>query len=106
MTGPGAATDGELLDLVQAALRDPNLHTDVRLRIARQITELVRATQCELYGDSAPEEHERALAAHGGHVPSLLEAVLVDPNLHTDMRMRIYRDIPQMLRDERQRDCG
>jgi hypothetical protein len=42
--------------------------------------------------------HHRALGPHGDRVPSLLRAVLVDPNLHTDARMRLYREIPEMVR--------
>ena len=41
--------------------------------------------------------HARALEAHGGRLPDLLETVLVDPNLHTDTRMRLHEQIAQIL---------
>jgi hypothetical protein len=85
--------DRQLVDLVNKVLVDPNLHTDLRLRLAREITELVRAAHPGIYGPGGSEAHPRALEAHGDQVPRLLEAVLVDPNLHTDERMRLHREL-------------
>lgn len=93
----GAGQDHELVDLVSKALVDPNIHTDLRMRLEREIGELLRGAHDELYGAQAPEVHRRAVAAGGGHLPSVLSSVLVDPNLHADMRMRIYREIDEML---------
>jgi hypothetical protein len=98
-----AAEDGGLVDEVTAVLVDPTLHTDLRMRLAREITELLRTAHEALYGPAGREVHQQALAAHGEHVPSLLAAVLVDPNLHTDLRMRLHREIPVMLRGARER---
>jgi hypothetical protein len=90
--------DVELVDLVAAALVDPNLHTDMRMRIANEITELLRAAHNDLYGPDGREAHERTAVEHDHQVPKMLEAVLVDPNLHTDLRMRLHREIQELLR--------
>jgi hypothetical protein len=92
------AEDGKLVDLVTAALVDPNLHTDTRMHIANRITELLRGTHEDLYGRDGRERHERTAAEHDHQVPRMLEAVLVDPNLHTDLRMRLHREIEEILR--------
>jgi hypothetical protein len=34
---------------------------------------------------------------HGGRLPDVLESVLVDPNLHTDTRLRLYGQIAEIL---------
>ena len=93
--------DGTLVDLVTAALVDPNLHTDTRMHIANEITELLRATHQDLYGPDGREAHERTAAQHDHQVPRMLEAVLVDPNLRTDLRMRLHREITEILRAAR-----
>ena len=92
------ADDGELVDLVTAALVDPNLHTDTRMHISNEITELLRTTHEDLYGPHGREAHERTAAAHDHQVAKMLEAVLVDPNLHTDLRLRLHREITEILR--------
>jgi hypothetical protein len=89
--------DGKLVDLVTAALVDPNLHTDTRMHISNQITEILRGAHEDLYGADGRERHERTAAAHDHQVPKMLEAVLVDPNLHTDRRMRLHREIEEIL---------
>lgn len=96
-----SAEDGELVDLVSAALVDPNLHTDTRMRIANEITELLRGTHGDLYGPDGRERHERTAAEHDHQVPKMLEAVLVDPNLRTDLRMRLHREIEGILSSAR-----
>ena len=93
--------DGTLVDLVTAALVDPNLHTDTRMRISNEITELLRATHEDQYGPDGREAHERMAAQHDHQVSSMLEAVLVDPNLRTDLRMRLHREITEILRAAR-----
>ena len=92
------AEDGELVDLVMAAMVDPNLHTDTRMHISNQITEVLRATHEDLYGPGGREAHERTAAAHDHQVAGMLEAVLVDPNLRTDLRLRLHREITEILR--------
>lgn len=89
-----ALDDHGLVALVQAALVDPNLHTDTRMRLHGQIVELARGAHEELHGQEGTRE---ALARHGDHVPDLLRAVLVDPSLHTDTRMRLHREIGELL---------
>ena len=95
------AEDGKLVDLVTAALVDPTLHTDTRMRISHQITRLLRRAHEDLYGPEGRERHERTAAEHDHQVPRMLHAVLVDPNLHTDLRMRLHREIEGILRTAR-----
>ena len=90
--------DGQLVDLVAEVLVDPNLHTDLRMRLGQEISALVRETHEQLYGSSGHEVHRRRLEAHGDHLPSFVEAVLADPNLHTDLRMRLHRELSALLR--------
>jgi hypothetical protein len=96
-----SAGDGKLVDVVSAALVDPNLHTDTRMRMSHQITELLRGTHEDLYGAGGLERHERTAAEHDHQVPKMLEAVLVDPNLHTDLRMRLHREIEEIISSAR-----
>src|ERR1035437_6234118 len=91
--------DGQLVDLVNSVLVDPNLHTDLRMRLHREITDLLRPTHEDLFGPPGREAHQQTLDAHGEHLPSLLTAVLMDPNLHTDLRMRLHREISDLLRN-------
>jgi uncharacterized protein (UPF0147 family) len=98
--------DRKFIDLVTAALVDPNIHTDVRMRLYEEITEIVR--------DAHQDLHRRVVAAgerylvNAGRQPvpmdsdgvrDLLAEVLVDPNLHTDTRLRLYDEISRRLRD-------
>ena len=89
--------DQKLVDLLQNVLVDPNLHTDTRLRLHQEITEILHGAHVDLHGPAGHEVHARALEAHGGRLPDLLETVLVDPNLHTDTRMRLHEQIAQIL---------
>ena len=89
--------DQKLVDLLGAVLVDPNLHTDTRLRLHQQITEILRGAHVDLHGPAGHEVHARALEAHGGRLPDLLTTVLVDPNLHTDTRMRLHQEITRIL---------
>ena len=102
--------DTKLVDLVTAVLVDPNLHTDLRMRLSREITELLRDTHGtaygaavqevggagtrEVHGDATPEP---SLIDDDPHLARLLQAMLVDPDLHTDMRMRLYDQIPKLV---------
>lgn len=90
--------DGKLVDLVTAALTDPNLHTDTRMRISNEIRELLQTTHEDLYGADGRKVHERTAAKHDQQISPMLEAVLGDPNLHTDLRIRLHREIAEILR--------
>ena len=95
-------SDAEVLSLLDAALVDPSVHTDMRVRIGREITELLRSTHHDVYGAAEGRAvHEQALATHGERLGDLVRAVLVDPNVHTEARMRIHREIPELLRAAR-----
>ena len=89
--------DQRLVDLWQDVLVDPNLHTDTRLRLHQEIGEILRGAQVDLHGPAGHEVHARALETHGGRLPDLLATVLVDPNLHTDTRLRLHEQIAQIL---------
>jgi hypothetical protein len=99
--------DGQLVDLVSAVLVDPNLHTDMRMRLQREISSTLSTAYKDLYGQSGSEPHPHPHPhprpdpdpGQANHVSALLTAVLVDPNLHTDMRLRLHREITEMLRD-------
>ncbi|MBV8429944.1 MAG: hypothetical protein JO244_02195 [Solirubrobacterales bacterium] len=41
--------------------------------------------------------------AAGGQVADLVQAVLSDPNLHTDTRMRLHQEIPRLLQVAREK---
>lgn len=105
---PLAPEDGHLVDLAAAALVDPNLHADLRLRLHREITELVATTHETIHGPAHPDTPR--LPAAGEPAPqdqsasvALLQSLLVDPNLHTDLRMRLHREIPEMVRAAHER---
>ena len=89
--------DQKLVDLLGDVLVDPNLHTDTRLRLHQEIVEILRGAHLDMHGPAGHEVHARALEAHGGRLPDLLASVLVDPNLHTDTRMRLHKQIAQIL---------
>ena len=99
--------DIHLLDVVSAALIDPNLHTDARLRLHGELTELIESARQGLTGPSISEaptlspeppdgELEQVLAAR--ELTEVLSAVLVDPSLHTDTRLRLHEQIPELIR--------
>jgi len=89
--------DQELVDLLQDALVDPNVHTDTRLRLHQEIAEILREAHVDLHGPAGHEVHARAPEAHGGRLSDLLATVLVDPNLHTDTRMRLHEQIARIV---------
>ena len=73
------AEDGQLVDLVTAALVDPNLHTDTRMRISKEITELLRATHDDQYGPNGRAVFRASFLSllfyvHGVTFPSLRAA--------------------------------
>jgi len=87
--------DRQLVDLVATVLVDPNIHTDLRMRLHREIVALVRATHArlseDLKGAEAPVDDD------DDHPEKLLASVLVNPDLHTDLRMRLHRQIRELL---------
>ena len=97
--------DKQLVDLVTTVLVDPNIHTDARMRLDQQISEILRSADGDVYGRSTREVQARAQAPHPTHkrrvhsAPEVLASVLVDPNLHTDARMRIHQEIEEILRE-------
>jgi hypothetical protein len=100
---PLTVDDHRLVDLLASVLVDPNLHTDARMRLHEQIAEILHGTHQDLHGPAGRIVHARALEEHGGRLPDLLRSVLVDPNLHTDMRMRLHQQISEMLDAARSR---
>ena len=95
--------DQRLADLLADVLVDPNLHTDTRLRLHQEIAEILRGAYVDLHGLAGHELHARALERHGGRLSDVLASVLVDPNLHTDTRLRLHREIAQILASAGQR---
>jgi hypothetical protein len=89
--------EGEVVDELKAVLVDPSLHTDMRMRLQQEVRDLLRATHEEAHGPAGAAAHESALAAHGEHLPDLVSAVLTDPNVHSELRMRICREIPELV---------
>lgn len=89
--------DRELVDLLTAVLVDPNLHTDRRMRLHQQVSAILRAARRDLDGDSTSEFHQPPLQVQADPLPDLLTAVLIDPNLYTDLRMRLHREIRTVL---------
>ena len=87
--------DRDLVDLLAAVLVDPNLHTDRRMRLHRQVSAILRAAKDDLHAEARGSQH--APEGEDDHLPDLLTAVLVDPNLYTDLRMRLYREIRSVL---------
>ena len=92
--------DRQLVNLATAALVDPNLTTDRRMRLHREITELLLTTHEDLYGPGGHKSVVRSVTTDEG-LQKLLEAVLADPNLHTDLRMRLHSEIPELVRAAR-----
>jgi len=95
--GELTADEGRVVDELAAVLVDPGLHTDMRMRLQREIRQMLRATHEEAGGSTGSAAHESALAAHGEHLPDLVRAVLTDPNVHSELRMRICREMPVLL---------
>jgi hypothetical protein len=89
--------DRQLVDLLATVLTDPNIHTDTRMRLREEITEILAGAHEDLHGAAGRELHRRAVESHGGRLPDVLASVLVDPNLHTDMRMRLCVEIGEIL---------
>jgi len=59
------------------------------MRLRAAVTELVHDVIREAYGQS--------MARKDPELATLLEAVLADPNLHPDSRMRLHEQIPELV---------
>src|SRR5690242_15436787 len=95
--------DRQLVDLLTSVLTNPNIHTDTRMRLHEEIGEILRGAHDDLHGAAGKQMHQRALESHGGRLPDLLASVLVDPALHTDLRMRLHQEIGDILSAARPR---
>jgi uncharacterized membrane protein YheB (UPF0754 family) len=103
--------DLRLLEQVTQVLADPGLHDRQRETLHREIHRLLRATHEAVYHaavqqvhGAAPHELRDSMLEHDPHTTKLLEAVLVDPNLNTDRRMRLYHEIPELFRTAHDHD--
>jgi len=88
-----AQNDQQLVDLVSSVLVDPNLHTDLRMRLHEEIARILSATSKRSPAPAPPPSLAGGSESGGQHLPEMIQAVLSDPNLHTDMRMRLYQEI-------------
>ena len=61
------AEDRQLVDLVTAVLVDPHVHTDTRMRLAWEITEILRSVDEDLYARSRREVHARVHEPQESH---------------------------------------
>jgi hypothetical protein len=93
--------DRGLVNLVESVLVDPAIHTDTRMRLAHQISDLLRDTHAPSGGPAGPAVQAPARPPVETPLPEALETVLTDPNLHTDARLRIHREIRELVRAER-----
>ena len=93
--------DGQLVDQVRSALVDPDLNTDTRMRLRREISDVLRGAHEELHGPKGAEAHEQLVEAHDHHLQKVLRDVLVDPELPTALRIRLHNEIPEILRAAR-----
>jgi hypothetical protein len=89
--------DQHLVDLLATMLVDPAVHTDTRLRLYHDTEQILRAAHEDIHGAAGPVVHRRALKVHQDWLPDVLTSVLVDPNLHTDTRMRLHQEIAEIL---------
>ena len=92
-----SAEDRHLVDLVTAALVDPNIHTDMRMRLNEQISDVLSKAQPDVHVEPGQALHERKSQPGEPRLPKVLESVLTDPNLPTDTRMRLRREILELL---------
>ncbi len=90
--------DQQLVDVVSAVLVDPNVHTDLRMRLQEEIRSLLHSAHEHSHAAAEHPRHLRESPPAPEHLPELMQAVLSDPNLHTDMRMRLHREIPEIVR--------
>ena len=89
--------DRHLVDLLATVLVDPAIHTDARLRLYHDTEQILHDAHEEIHGAAGPDVHRRALKTHQDWLPDVLASVLVDPNLHTDTRLRLHQEIAEIL---------
>ena len=94
--------DGQLVDQVTSALVDPDLNTDTRMRLRREISDMLRGAHEELHGSKGRDVHEQLGEGHDHQLQQVLREVLVDPELPTALRTRLHREIPEILRAARE----
>ena len=90
-----ASFEGELSAKVEAALQDPNLHTDSRLLLRRELIEMLGHHRSHEVARRATPESAPHL--DDGELSRLVDAALSDPNLHTDERLALSRSVAEML---------
>jgi hypothetical protein len=94
----GSEPHHEVVDQVASVLADPNVHTDQRMRLAQQIEQLLLATGSGGDHPGAPASGKPGQpGSEDEQLVAWLDAVLVDPDVHTDMRLRLHRDILKLL---------
>jgi hypothetical protein len=99
--------DRQTVDLVTAAMVDPTIHTDERMRLYEEITEILRYAHHDVHPRATSDSRRRQVTPHAQPPPlpdadgvaDLLAEVLADPNLHTDTRMRLHQQISRLVRD-------
>lgn len=91
--------DQRLIDLVDSVLTDPNLHTETRMRLHEQIFALLGETAP--YGHPAHPPVAEQAPPSDPKLAELVRSVLVDPALHTDVRMRLHNEIPALIKAHR-----
>ncbi len=93
--------DERLVELVTEALVDPNLHTDLRMRLHEEISDILKHAHEQVYGPGSHPPYEEPVSADQSKLPEMLTSVLIDPNIHTDARMRLHAEIPALLETAR-----
>ncbi len=86
-----ATISGMLVDLLSAALEDPELSAEQRTRLRKEIEKVLWTAHEDEHGHAghAPRAHEHDQV-------DLIRAVLVNPDIHTDTRMRIVQQISKV----------
>jgi hypothetical protein len=67
------------------------------MRLHREVSAILRAACRDLHGESLAAVDALADERGGEPLPDLLTAVLVDPDLYTDLLMRLHREIRAVL---------
>jgi hypothetical protein len=88
---------GQLVEFLDSVLVDPNVHTDTRMRLHQEIEALLCGANRDLCPDTSATRSEWTPETAIEHLPELVGSVLVDPNIHTDARMQLHREIRELL---------
>ena len=102
-THPLSDEDEHLVELVSVALEDPDLDDDLRVRLHAEIGDILRQAHEQAHRPAPPPRYEQSLPPEQSRLPELLASVLLHPNLHTDTRMRLHREIPELVEASRHR---